>query len=730
MAKNTISLLIIALLPLLLWSQEDDKATRKLPEIRENVVLHTDRDIYFAGEKIWFSATRNVNNWLPDKEFSKILYIELCDPDRVQHVLSKNTIEHNRADGVIDIPEDLVTGYYLLRAYTNYQRNEGPESFATLMLAIVNPSVPPVLSGINSNDLTEVFVIKDTDPHTHRYGLLIPRKYAQSQNITLRIEEKDLRYPVRHFRNGLAYFQTDTLLSGSMAELSMILHHDTIVEKLTLPEYPAVSLDVASKGNSLEFRALKNKTDLSLRGNIVLSIMDEQFQQVHQEQIALREEITKWSVSPAGLWPGEKVNLEIDFGNDYGKVNNFDVSVVKKGSTYRDNELPVFLIRNPHLLAGYLSTHPSADKMLTDQLEILLSAYAQQAREAEKEATMPDGTGDNYYVESRGVRLSGLVQIKSTGKPAARATVYMSVFGDQPQLQVYTTADDGNFRFALRHVNDLVNVYLVAKNDSLDELEILVSADHDARFPEFHPADFVPDSALRSFLDEAYINAQVEENYLHSLLKTTPIHHALRFNEPEVLSDFDDYIELQDLEASLNEIVPYVKVKRKNRQPYLEVLDGITNLPYDNPLILLDNLPVFDIGELLAIHPSRIKTVEVINSTYIYGDQVLKGIVMITTKTDNFGGYALPESFTTLEYQSAASPVRFIQPYDDDSGTRNDRFPDFRNTLFQAAAGEPEKAANNFTFFTSDHVGSYNVIVHGHTQEGKIFMTSAEFSVR
>ncbi len=771
MAKHIISLLIIALLPLLLVAQKEKKGTETWPLIRENVILHTDRDIYFAGEKIWFSATRTINNKLTDKVFSKILYVELCDLGKVQHVLGKNTIDNNGADGVIDIPEDLATGYYVLRAYTNYQRNEGPESFATRMLVIVNPSIPPIISGINTDNTPEIFVMQDADSDIYRYGMLLPGKYALSRNISLHLDREGLVYPVRHFPNGLAYFQTDTLLSGSMAELRMIIHHDTLVEKLILPQFPAVSLNVTTKGKSLEFKALKNTEDLSFRGNLVLSILDESFQKVLQEQIALQKKVTKWSVSTYGLSPGlyfamlsdevgdtlsytafyqshasgspvqvrtgansygkrEKAKVDIDFGKAYTDIAHFDVSVVKKGSTYAEDNLPDFLIRNPHLLEGYMSNNPPENKILTEQIEVLLSAYAHQVRKTKNEAGTPVGSEDTYYVETRGVKLSGLVQNKSTGKPAANATVYMSLFGDQPQLQIYTTAEDGIFRFALRHVNDLVNVYLVAKNDSLTELNILVSADHDVRFPEYYSTVFIPDSTLMGFLDEAYINAQVEENYFHSLSKNTPFHHSFRFNEPEVLIDFDDFIEMEDMEASLNEIVPYVKVKRRNRKPYLEVLDGITNLPYDNPLVLLDNLPVFDMEELLSIHPSRIKTVAVINSTYIYGDQALKGVVLISTKTDNFGGYALPGSFATIEYQTAASPVSFVQPYDSTRAGSNDRFPDFRNTLFRTTSGKPENPVSHFTFFTSDHIGTYEVIVQGITSEGSIFRASAEFSVK
>jgi hypothetical protein len=92
----------------------------------EKVYLHTDRDIYSAGENIWFSAylVNGQDNRLLST--SNTLYTELIaneNPDEVQKKIIR--LENGTGKGDFQLTETIPHGIYTLRAWTNWMRNFG-----------------------------------------------------------------------------------------------------------------------------------------------------------------------------------------------------------------------------------------------------------------------------------------------------------------------------------------------------------------------------------------------------------------------------------------------------------------------------------------------------------------------------------------------------------------------------------------------------------------------------
>jgi len=106
----------------------------------EKVYLHTDRNCYFAGDDIWFKA------YLIDALFgllsdhSNNLHVELISPDA--SILESRIIRLSEGlgDGDFKLPDDLNSGQYQLRAYTNYMRNFDAQLFYTKNITIINSS--------------------------------------------------------------------------------------------------------------------------------------------------------------------------------------------------------------------------------------------------------------------------------------------------------------------------------------------------------------------------------------------------------------------------------------------------------------------------------------------------------------------------------------------------------------------------------------------------------------
>ncbi|NNV53970.1 TonB-dependent receptor [Limnovirga soli] len=84
----------------------------------EKVVLQTDRKVYIAGEKIWFTA-KTVNT-LTQKisQQNKNLFVDLVDDK--DSAIAKLVLDNRQAttNGAINLPEDIITGFYWMRSYT------------------------------------------------------------------------------------------------------------------------------------------------------------------------------------------------------------------------------------------------------------------------------------------------------------------------------------------------------------------------------------------------------------------------------------------------------------------------------------------------------------------------------------------------------------------------------------------------------------------------------------
>ncbi|MBO4340927.1 MAG: hypothetical protein J5835_05815 [Bacteroidales bacterium] len=93
----------------------------------EKVYLHFDRSCYTAGETIWFRGWVKESSLVSALPPSNFLYAEVLD----EHGGAVTRVKVKRSGsgfpGYIELPEDLETGNYTLRAYTLWQLNGSDE---------------------------------------------------------------------------------------------------------------------------------------------------------------------------------------------------------------------------------------------------------------------------------------------------------------------------------------------------------------------------------------------------------------------------------------------------------------------------------------------------------------------------------------------------------------------------------------------------------------------------
>ena len=136
---------------------------------QEKIHLHTDRDFYISGEKIWFKAylvdaqSHISTNVYTNNAYSHYVYVELISPSN--SLVSRVMI--SRADdmyhGNLSLLDNLPEGNYTLRAYTRYMENMGDDYFFKKNIRIGNPAVSKTKqqqadqSQLNSDDFDVAF---------------------------------------------------------------------------------------------------------------------------------------------------------------------------------------------------------------------------------------------------------------------------------------------------------------------------------------------------------------------------------------------------------------------------------------------------------------------------------------------------------------------------------------------------------------------------------------------
>ena len=109
-------------------------------KVIEKVYVHSDRDVYYPGEDIWFKVyfIDGVDRLLSNH--SNNLHIELISPDK--KIIGYRSVRLNEGlgNGDFKLPADLPSGQYRIRAYTNYMRNYADQLFFNKDITIINPT--------------------------------------------------------------------------------------------------------------------------------------------------------------------------------------------------------------------------------------------------------------------------------------------------------------------------------------------------------------------------------------------------------------------------------------------------------------------------------------------------------------------------------------------------------------------------------------------------------------
>jgi hypothetical protein len=333
-----------------------------------------------------------------------------------------------------------------------------------------------------------------------------------------------------------------------------------------------------------------------------------------------------------------------------------------------------------------------------------------------------------YYPESRGLSITGKLTDSATGYPLPFKRVNLSILGRGRDFMAIQTDTAGRFFFSLPDYTGNRDLFLSAENTSTSTPKILIDNDYCSLPVNILHNVFTLTKQEREVAYKMAVNVQLKSYFNEDSISDTQNNQdqdQVFYGKPTEILYIDNYIQLPTLEEYFNELVTLVKVRKRQGEKYFRVLGTQSGLIDFDPLILVDLVAIDDPSKVLAISPTNISRIEVVNVLYVKGDQTYGGIINIITKNGDFGGIDLPSSGVFINYGFLADSSHYPGIY-----PVSLHYPDSRNTLYW----EPQLRLNKnnsskVSFTVSDTPGKYLIVLNGINSKGKTFRQASTIEV-
>ncbi len=752
----------------------------------EKIYLHTDRNFYIAGEILWFKAyvTDGMVNY--PSGISRMAYADVIDSHNKIFLQTKIEINNGNGNGSLYLPVNMPSGNYKIRSYTNWMKNAGAAFYFEKAFTVVNAQST---AGLTNTDTTTQYdiqffpeggnLVKNTESKiafrmTDKNGKGVP---AFTGVVLNEIHDTVALFEPTRF--GIGYFNFTPRGTGIYKACITIPAGSTIVKnmpaaqeegytmklhktngQITITVYsrmkgnaaPAVQLFAHTRGS---VKTVQTKT---IQNDSVVFAISEKipgdgithftvFNSVGQpvcERLYFKMPSAHLSINAKANAPGygmrKKVTVSVNSTDTDNRsvAANMSLAVYRLDSLQTPEQADIFSylwlsadlkgkVESP---AWYFSGAEGAvtamdNLMLTHGWRKFEWAHIRQNR-------LPSYT---FLPEYTGHIITGKITDSATRKPLPSVIVYLSVPGDHTQYYASRSDAEGNIRFYTREVYGPGEIILQPEGFDVSGYNIEINTPFQDPFPAKPLAGLQLSDHLKNAIEQNSINAQVQRKFLADQLKiyNLPQTDSTAFyGRPDEKYLLDDYTRFTTMEEVLREYVSGVLVGRARGKFHLNVFDMANNRLFrENPLVLLDGVPVEDIDRIMSYDPLKIRKLELVKRRYYYGPLVVDGILNFTTYKGNLDAFELSDRAVILDYEGMQWQRVFYSPLYETESQAASRLPDFRNLLYWSPDVMTGKdGRTELTFFTGDVKGKYTGIIEGMSADGKAGSGTFSFEVK
>jgi hypothetical protein len=339
----------------------------------------------------------------------------------------------------------------------------------------------------------------------------------------------------------------------------------------------------------------------------------------------------------------------------------------------------------------------------------------------------------NFLPEYNDHLITAKVVNTATGSPAKDVVVYLSVPGKRVQL--YTAKSDslGRLVFNTKQLFGPGEIIAQTNTERDTAYRIDVLSPFSEQYARYTAPKFSLTPGMQKAIEEHSLAMQVQNVYAGNKIKQfydPGVDSSGFYGKPYKTYLLDNYTRFTTMEEVLREYIREVNVVRSQRRYHIKVFNDAGFLDGD-PLVLLDDVPVFNIDKVIAIDPLKVKKLEVIRNRYYYGPSVQEGILSYTTYKGDLGGVEIDSHAVILDYEGMQLQREFYSPVYDTDVAAKSRVPDFRNLLYWLPnANTNLTGKGQFSFYTSDQTGKYIGLVQGITTDGDAGSQYFSFDVK
>jgi len=243
--KNIAISLVLFIVPITNYAQ-DASSIQSNAAFAEKIYLQLDGKVYTTGNTVWFkSIVTNANDHIPTT-LSGVLHVELIAPDET--VVEKKLIklENGIGQGFFNLDKTLNEGLYLIRAYTQWDKNFGTDfifkAYIQVFTAQKKESIPPIdnvtlIKGLNSENYLEANFNPLVIDSLHKKKLTVFIT-AEGKTDTLSVKkDSDKKYRIKYTVPDTCYFVTLQMQTSNKSEYAKtIILNNRFIDIQFFPE--------------------------------------------------------------------------------------------------------------------------------------------------------------------------------------------------------------------------------------------------------------------------------------------------------------------------------------------------------------------------------------------------------------------------------------------------------------------------------------------------------------
>lgn len=747
----------------------------------EKLYGHLDRPVYAARETMWLRLYAVDGTFHKPLDLSKLAYIEILN-NLHQPVLQTQMALHNATgQGALDLPATLPTGRYTVRAYTSWMKNFDPEFYFQTKVSIINTfaaSGPAATADAPAYDVQffpEGGQLVQGVPSRVAFRVADATGRGQAATGTVRDAQGRAVTTLRTLRAGLGSFEFTPSALGSYSADLQLSTGQKLVQKLPAATPQGYVLRLSEAGPTqlrLHVVAKGTGTDGSR-----LALVGHSGQRVAAAQVAqpdARGEVD-FLIAKSALLPGishftvfnsrrQPVGERLYFR----RPRPLPVAVATSQARYglRDKvtlrlglpagaapaQLSLAVYQLDSLGTGATPADISSVLNLTSDLKGTVESpdyYLRDSTQAGQQALdnlllthgwsrfrWPEVLAGRapalpYPPELNGPLVRGQV-LTAAGAPAPGITTYLAAPSRAARFYTATSGPDGLVQFEPKDAfgSQTYTLQTDWRRDSTYQLALL--SPYSARYAARPVAPLGLDPALTADLTRRHVQAQLQTTYYgrYRQYQLPPRDTVAFYGKPPAQYRLDDFTRFKVLDEVLREYVQGVYVRPRKDGIHLLMADELHHTLFEeDPLVLLDGVPMFNLTKFMAFDPLRIQRVAVFTNRYYYGAQDYAGLLSFTTYRGDLQDFPLDPRALLEEYNGPQGQREFFAPRYDAPMTSS--LPDLRNLLhWQPNITLGPGATQEITFYTSDQAGRYRVVVQGLAADGQAGSATAVFEVR